>query len=305
MITPVKISARGWKTHTVMVIHNYKIEDNDVNETGYEGLSSGSDGLPGQAPLGRQPATGRRKLNTEVNRVVMECYFESEATARGYRKKMPSAWKKREMVKVSEQNLADQVRAIKTNKWLSEVELEEIKWQGRGSIGDTDSEIENVIERSDEPPEDTSGREVGGTRAGAFRIVNSEGLSEKQIDILEEIKVAIEEGRGEELRPLKHVERTKLREATQEINVLIAHVETIDITDITEINQLLRAAAIVVTRKLDIKRATNHPRKEPFWKRRMKSKIQVLRGEISKLERSRSNPSLKLRGLIDLSLIHI
>ena len=28
-----------------------------------------------------------------------------------------------------------------------------------------------------------------------------------------------------------------------------------------------------------------------------KIKIQVLRGEISKLERSRSNPSLKLRGL--------
>ena len=73
--------------------------------------------------------------------------------------------------------------------------------------------------------------------------MNSEDLSEKQLDILEEIKVAIEEGRGEELRPLKYVDRTKLREATQEINVLLVHVET---TDITETNQLLRAAAIVV-----------------------------------------------------------
>ena len=84
--------------------------------------------------------------------------------------------------------------------------------------------------------------------------------------------IIIEEGRAEELRPLKHVDRTKLREATQEVNIPLAHVETIDIT---ETNQLLRAAAIVVTRKLGIKRATNHPRKEPFWKRRMKSKIQV------------------------------
>ena len=109
--------------------------------------------------------------------------------------------------------------------------------------------------------------------------------------------MVIEEGRGEELRPLKHVDRTKLREATQEISVLLAHVETIDIT---ETNQLLRAATIGVTRKLGIKRATNHPRKEPFWKRRMKSKIQMLRGEISKLERSRSNPSLKLRGLTQI-----
>ena len=122
-------------------------------------------------------------------------------------------------------------------------------------------------------------------------------MSEKQLDILEEIKVAIEEGRGEELRPLKYVDRTKLREATQEINVLLVHVET---TDITETNQLLRAAAIVVTRKLGLKRATDHLRKEPFWKRRMKSKIQVLRGEISKLARSRSNPSLKLRDLTQI-----
>lgn len=94
-----------------------------------------------------------------------------------------------------------------------------------------DSEIENVIEPSDEPPEDISGREGGGARVGAFRIVNSEGLSEKQLDILEEIKVAIKEGRGEELRPLKHVDRTKLRESTQEINVLLTHVETTDITE--------------------------------------------------------------------------
>ena len=210
---------------------------------------------------------------------------------------MLSAWQKRAMFKVSEQNLTDQARAIKTNKWLSEVELEEIKQQVSCSIGDTDNEIENVTEPSDEPSEDTPGREGGGARVGAFRIVNSEGLSEKQRDILEEIKVTIVEVRGEELRPLKHVDRTKLREATQEINVLLAHVET---TDITETNQLLRAAAIVIIRKLGIKRATNHPRKEPFWKRRMKSKIQVLRGEISKLERSRSNPSLKLRGLTQI-----
>ena len=106
----------------------------------------------------------------------MECYFESEPTVRGYRERMLSAWQKRGMFKVSEQNLADQARAIKTNEWLSEVELEEIKRQVRGSIGDTDSEIENVIEPSGEPPEDTSGREGGGDRVGAFRIVNSEGL---------------------------------------------------------------------------------------------------------------------------------
>ena len=61
------IPARGWKTHTVMMIHNDRIEDNDVNEIGYEGLSPGSDGVPGQAPLGRQPATDRRKWTNAVD----------------------------------------------------------------------------------------------------------------------------------------------------------------------------------------------------------------------------------------------
>ena len=80
-----------------------------------------------------------------MNRVVMECYFESEPTVRGYRKRKLSVWQKRDMFKVSEQNLADQARAIKTNKWLSEVELGEIKRQVRGSIGDMDSEIEKRV----------------------------------------------------------------------------------------------------------------------------------------------------------------
>ena len=98
-------------------------EDNDVNET-EDGLSSGNDGVHGQAPLGRQQTTGRRKWNNALYRVVMECYYESNPGIRGYRRRMLNSWQNRGMFRLSEQNLADQARVIRNNKWLSTVELE-------------------------------------------------------------------------------------------------------------------------------------------------------------------------------------
>ena len=116
-------------------------EDNDVNET-EDGLLSGNDGVHGQAPLGRQQATGRRKWNNALYRVVMECYYESNPGTRGYRRRMLNNWQNRGMFRLSEQNLADQARAIRNNNWLSTVELEEIK---RGVSRETgDESIENM-----------------------------------------------------------------------------------------------------------------------------------------------------------------
>ena len=60
---------------------------------------------------------------------------------------------------------------------------------------------------------------------------------------------------------MKHVERKKLREAIQEVNEVLTFIV---ITDITETNQLVRAAAIVVTRSLGIKKRTMEIRKEPW-----------------------------------------
>ena len=40
---------------------------------------------------------------------------------------MLSIWKELGVFEISEQRLADQARAIRTNRWLSEIELEEIQ----------------------------------------------------------------------------------------------------------------------------------------------------------------------------------
>lgn len=68
------------------------------------------------------------------------------------------------MLRISEQNLADQARAIRNNNWLSDVELEEIKGQvsrlGNGEYGEnrerektsTDDEIQQDQEPSEYEP---------------------------------------------------------------------------------------------------------------------------------------------------------
>ena len=57
----------------------------------------------------------------------MKCYFKSEPSKRGYRKRMLTYWRELGVFSVSEQRLADQARAIKTNEWLTDIEIEEIK----------------------------------------------------------------------------------------------------------------------------------------------------------------------------------
>ena len=108
-----------------MIMSLIKCIVNGVNETveNDDGFSPGSDGVS----HGLQQATARRKWSSKLYRVVKECYFESRPGNRGYTKRMLSTWQNRGIFRVTEQNLADQARAIKTNNWLSAIELEEIK----------------------------------------------------------------------------------------------------------------------------------------------------------------------------------
>ena len=68
----------------------------------------------------------------------MECYFRSYPQAGGYRQRLHKMWMELDEAQndITEQRLADQVRAIKINDCLSQTELDEIqrKIQGRTEI---------------------------------------------------------------------------------------------------------------------------------------------------------------------------
>ena len=65
-----------------------------------------------QGNIGRHHAnpviSKRRKLTSQENKMVMECYLLSEPKVRGYRKRMLSLWLQKGMFWVSEQRLVDQ-----------------------------------------------------------------------------------------------------------------------------------------------------------------------------------------------------
>ena len=107
---------RKIQPHIVMIMSLIKCIVNGVNETveNDDGFSPGSDGVS----HGLQQATARRKWSSKLYRVVKECYFESRPGNRGYTKRMLSTWQNRGIFRVTEQNLADQARAIK-NKQLA------------------------------------------------------------------------------------------------------------------------------------------------------------------------------------------
>ena len=77
----------------------------------------------------KNPANQRpkRKIwNREDNQLALHCYFKSNPTQRGYRKRMMEMWQELSIFQTTSQRLADQVRTIMKKGWFSELEIIEI-----------------------------------------------------------------------------------------------------------------------------------------------------------------------------------
>ena len=286
-----------------MSSHNDEV--NSVNGTfqSQKGASPGTDPRAEQARPGQKQAIARMKWTKEVNKLVMKCYIKSNPRVRGYMKRMMALWNDIGVYKINQQRLADQARAIKRNGWLSDVEIEEIKRsiaaeEMRGDSSENEDDVEesegdeeNVIRNGEERPEDIVGEENGPETFGAGQYetilekMHAEGCSEDRVAIL---KMLFDELRKSDLQKppnLRNTERSKLKKAVAEVNSVISLIET---QTITETNRLLLAGANVVAARLGFKAGGSKRVKEPWWLRRIKSKIQQLRKDISRLEKHMS-----------------
>ena len=88
-------------------------------------------GVLDSASTGRHQATDqtkeRIKCEKAVNKIVIECCIRSEPTKRRYRQRMKKIWDEIGVFPVTEQRLADQARQLRTNQWLTDIEIEEIR----------------------------------------------------------------------------------------------------------------------------------------------------------------------------------
>ena len=68
----------------------------------------------------------RRTWTREENQLVLECYFRSNPSQRGHRKRMIEIWQEDSIFQTTSQRLADQLRTITKKGWFSDLELLEI-----------------------------------------------------------------------------------------------------------------------------------------------------------------------------------
>ena len=239
-------------------------------------------------------AVNRRKWSKDDNRIAMECFIRSKPENRGYRRRMINIWQDRGMFEKSEQRLADQVKQIKHNQWLTKVEVEEIsRIISRTEAGDDAEEVQEEeqvvvageLTRSQNADEVTGmgDQEGGGVEEGTEDA--SIELTAEELDIrkrIEEVMVSVK-GTGKwSIHAMRQISRKKLASVSAMVSRILGTVST---TNLTEINDLVFAGVVVVAEKLGVKSSqSQHKDIKPWWKRRLEGQINELRKDLSRIE---------------------
>ena len=69
----------------------------------------------------------RMREEKKVNKLVTRCFYQSNRIRRGCQKQIIATWREIGTSEITEQRLFDQARVIRINRWITEVELEEIR----------------------------------------------------------------------------------------------------------------------------------------------------------------------------------
>ncbi|XP_063604453.1 uncharacterized protein LOC134779729 [Penaeus indicus] len=226
--------------------------DNDVNGTGTsgEGASSGRCSVDEQRRPGRNQATARMKWTKEMNIVVMECFYSADPF---------------------DEN------DIRKNGWLSEVELEAIRRRlVKQSEEEHQQDEEDILSRSN--IEEVNEADITIEVSEAAEITPEEQL------IIDEVKGLMAQGVTSDNIMFKKVDQKRLSEETLKVNGAIKHLVT---ADITQTNNLIKAASLWVAKQLGLKTVKKEKKQDPWWKRRIEGDIKNLKKDISILEREK------------------
>ena len=238
---------------------------------------------------GRHPTTVRTKWSKDVNKVVMECFFRSKPfdvegkPIRGYRQRMMREWRERGVFDVTEQRVCDQARMIRKNGWLSQLELENIQRKINSETVDENVQIgdDNLAEGEVEINQDSQTLNVVDGDVNILA-VNMETMDEESQLIVAQLSDIIIEGRNTNGISFKNIDIKNLNRFTSKVNSVIELVET---KNITQTNNLIKAASVWVADRLGLKQYKGGRKKDPWWKRRIERDIEQLRKDINLLER--------------------
>ena len=181
--------------------------------------------------------------------------------------------------------MCDQARAIRKNEWLTLVELEEIK---RRVLHEDEQELDLTEERNVNDTDNVDVEEVEQEEVEIEITREEVDINEEQREIVDSIVNMMKEDNWEAPKGFKKIERSKLDQETKKVNQVIGSIQTPTISDT---NRLIAAVATYVGQKVGLKAKDNRPERnmEPFWKRRIREKINEMRKHINVLERHKRN----------------
>ena len=141
---------------------------------------------------------------------------------------MIAIWRDVGTFEITEQRLVDQARVIRTNEWLTEGELEEIRRKNlKRRDGEENQEI-NDIPVIEERIQNESGSMEPSETEICVRVETK--ITDEERLIIDELKSLMIRNETEEYLPFKKVDQRKLRDVTKKVNALIRHIETDDAT---------------------------------------------------------------------------
>ena len=255
-------------------------------------------GMIEQVPAERIPTAqdnriqtvGRRKWSRDDNRTAMECYLRSNPDIRGYRRRMIDLWKDKGMFDISEQRLADQVKHIRRNQWLTKVEIEEMK----RTITRTDNPDQNnhrdqdVSVTASADPQSVEQDNISGVQDQSNRENEAVEFTEEEVGIKERIEEILSSRKRSsqewKVSALRQVPRSKLIGTSKVVGKTLGKIST---SNLTETNDLVFAGAVVVAERLGVKLSQSKHRPKdniPWWKRRLEGQIKELRKDLSRIE---------------------
>ena len=202
-------------------------------------------------------------------KLLWSVIYESNRRERGFRKRMLETWNEIGMFSLTEQQLAGQVLCIRNGKYLTELEIEEIrrKINEPTQIEAEEEQIDNHVD----PINDSGAMESIDNRenrqANLETDLDTEGPSGEQGEILKMLKEKLRQ--PENLQPvnLRTMDRRKVKEKTANVNKII---DRIPCQNIGDTNKLILAGANVVAELLGKqKKKQVEKQSQPWWKRRI------------------------------------
>ena len=119
--------------------------------------------------------------------------------------------------------------------------------------------------------------------------VEEERSNDEDMTILEKICNKLLKKTRERLSPMRGIEKHRLLEATRKVDEVMNKTE---VGNITELNDLAYAGAVVVTEMLGIKNRKGTGM-EPWWKRRMEAQVKQLNKDLGHINTLTERKNIK------------